>query len=88
VAPVEHVEARVRQALQAGGDTGIVVIDFDPVRREGVADPLEERVGELLVVVLADEADDVIQQEKTLDRVANRLGLRLELVDDQGGADI
>ena len=45
--PVEHVEARVRQVVEAGVDLGIVVIDLDPVVRERVADALQIRMGEL-----------------------------------------
>ena len=43
---------------------------------------------ELLVMLLVDEADDVVEDENALDRVAHRLVLRLEPVDDHARAQV
>ena len=46
LAPVQDVEAGVRQMIEARIDFGIVVIELDPILRERIADALEIRVGE------------------------------------------
>ncbi len=45
---------------------GIVVIELDPVVGEGIADALQVGVGEFLVMLLVDEADDVVEDEDAL----------------------
>src|ERR1035437_7145534 len=65
LAPIEHVEAGIRQMVQAGVHFGVVVVDLDPVRRKGVADALQVGVREFHVVVLVDEADNVVEDHYT-----------------------
>ena len=43
---------------------------------------------ELLVVLFVDEADDVVEDEDALDRVAHDLVLGLEPVDDDARAEV
>jgi hypothetical protein len=88
LAPIEHVEAGVGQMVEAGVDFGVVVIELDPVFGEGVADALEVGMRELQVVLLVDEADDVVEDEDALHRVAHRLVLGLEPVDDDARAEV
>ena len=67
LAPVEDVESGVGKVVETGVDFGVVVVELDPVLREGVADALQIRVRELQVVLLVDEADDVVEDEDAFD---------------------
>ena len=88
LAPIQHVEARVRQMIEAGVHFGVVVVELDPIRRKRVADALQIGMGELHVVLLVDEAHDVVQNEDALHRVAHHLVLRLQPVDDHARAQV
>ena len=74
--------------VEAGIDFGVVVIELDPVVREGVTNALQVRVRECLVVLLVDEPDDVVEDEDALDGVAHDLVLRFEPVDDDACAQV
>ncbi len=88
LAPVKHIKAAIGQMIEAGIDFGVVVIDLDPILRKGVADALQIGMGEFHVVLFVDEADDVVEDENSFDRVAHDFVLGLEPVDDDAGAEV
>ena len=69
--------------IQARLNLRVVVINLHPILRKRVADFLQIRMREFLVMLLVHEADDVVQDENAFDRVAHRLVLGLEPVNDQ-----
>src|ERR1035437_6668546 len=88
LAPVQHVEPRVRKMVQAGIDFGVVVVELDPVFRKSVAYAFEVGMRVLQVVFLVDESHDVVEDENAFHRVAHRLVLGLEPVDNDPGTQV
>ena len=67
LAPIEYIESRIRQVIETGVDFGVVVVKLDPVIRESVADALQIRMSKLEVILLVNEANNVVEDENTFD---------------------
>ena len=88
LAPVQHVETRVGQVVQAGVHFSVVVIQLHPILGKRIADPLQIGMRELQVVLLVHEPHNVVEDEDALDRIAHHLLLRLQPVDDHPRAQV
>src|ERR1035438_843597 len=67
LAPIENIESRIGEVVEAGVDFGVVVVKLDPVLRKSVADALQVRMRELQVMLLVDEPNNIVEDEDTLD---------------------